>query len=389
MTSQAIRFAAYYAAFYMTLGVFLPYFPVWLEGRSISAEWIGWIGAAIYAGRFLVSPIGVRWSDRTKYQRRPIAALALLALLAFALHLPVNAPWLLVGLTLFASAGYFGQMPIADAFAMREARAGVISFGPVRALGSITFIIANLAAGALLDLTGTESVMLLVTSGAVLIAISALCLPNGVAERAPQEDRFDWVQLGRMLRGPFGWALLASACIQGAHGFYYFFSAIAWVEQGYSQLVVGFLWATGVVIEIAFLWWSGKGFLARMSPAQLLGLGAAASLLRWGMTALAPPLPVLFGLQLLHALTFAATYLGFLRFAVDSTPERHTATVQGINSALSGGLVMALVSAVSGYFYAWAGIGGFAIMLIPSAIGLFAAIALHRVSSLPQREKID
>ncbi len=389
MTSQAIRFAAYYAAFYLTLGVFLPYFPVWLEGRSISAEWIGWIGAAIYAGRFLVSPIGVRWSDRTKHQRRPIAALALLALLAFALHLPVNAPSLLVGLTLFASAGYFGQMPIADAFAMREARAGVISFGPVRALGSITFIIANLAAGALLDLTGTESVMLLVTSGAVLIAISALCLPNGVAERALQEDRFDWVQLGRMLRGPFGWALLASACIQGAHGFYYFFSAIAWVEQGYSQLVVGFLWATGVVIEIAFLWWSGKGILARMSPAQLLGLGAAASLLRWGLTALAPPLPVLFGLQLLHALTFAATYLGFLRFAVDSTPERHTATVQGINSALSGGLVMALVSAVSGYFYAWAGIGGFAIMLIPSAIGLFAAIALHRVSSLPQREKID
>lgn len=389
MNSQALRFAAYFGAFYLTLGAFLPYFPVWLEGREISNQWIGWIGAAVYAGRFLVSPLGARWSDRAKYQRRPIGALALIALLAFALHIPFTSPWMLLLLTFFASAGFFGQIPIADAFAMRESRAGAIPFGPVRAFGSAAFVVANLGAGFLLDLTGTESVMLMVVSGAMLIALSAYTLPNGVSEGSPQDHKIDWVQFGRMVRGPFGWALLASACVQGAHGFYYFFSAIAWAEQGYSQLIIGTLWATGVVIEIVFLWWSGKGVLARLTPAQLLGLGAAASILRWGLTALSPPLPVLFALQLLHALTFAATYIGFLRFAVDSTPERHTATVQGINSALSGGLVMALAAVASGYFYTWAGIAGFALMLVPAGIGLVGAIALHRVSSLPQRKKID
>ncbi len=389
MNLQALRFSAYFGAFYLTLGAFLPYFPVWLEGRGISAEWIGWIGAAGYAGRFLVSPIGARWSDRATYQRRPIAALALIALVAFAMHLPVNSPWPLLVLALLASAGFFGQIPIADAFAMRESRAGIIPFGPVRAFGSAAFVLANFVAGAILDLSGSESVMVFVTTGAVFIALTALALPKGVSDGKPEDHRIDWKQFGQMVRGPFGWALIASACVQGAHGFYYFFSAIAWAEQGHSQLVIGALWATGVVIEILFLWWSGKGILGRLTPAQLLGLGAVGSILRWGLTALGPPLPILFGLQLLHALTFAAAYIGFLRFAIDSTPERHTATVQAINSALSGGLVMAASAAASGYFYAWIGIGGFAVMLVPSALGLFAAIALHRVSSLPSVKKID
>ncbi|MBR9825859.1 MAG: MFS transporter [Alphaproteobacteria bacterium] len=389
MNSQVIRFAAYFGAFYLTLGVFLPYFPVWLEGRGISAEWIGWIGAAGYAGRLLVSPLGARLSDRAKFQRRPIAALALVSLVAFIMHLPVSSPWPLLALALLASAGFFGQIPLADAFAMRESRAGAIPFGPVRAFGSAAFVLANFAAGALLDLTGSESVMVFVSTGAALIVLTAFALPNGKSEGEVPDRRIDWVQFGRMVRGPFGLALLASACVQGAHGFYYFFSAIAWAEMGHSQLIIGALWATGVVIEIVFLWWSGKGILARLTPAQLLGLGAAGSIIRWGFTALGPPLPVLFGLQLLHALTFAATYLGFLRFAIDSIPESHTATAQAVNSALSGGLVMALAAAVSGYFYAWVGVGGFALMLFPSIIGLIAAIALHRVSALPQREKID
>ena len=389
MNSHSLRFAAYFGAFYLTLGAFLPYFPVWLEGRGISAEWIGWIGAAGYAGRFLIGPIAARWSDGARQQRHPIFSLSIIALVAFAMHLPTSSPWPLLFLAIFASAGYFGQIPLIDAFAMRESRAGKIPFGPVRAFGSATFVMANFAVGAMLDLTGSQSVMVFVVTGAVFISMTAFCLPDGSADSAPHDRSIDWVQIGRLVRGPFGWALLASASIQGAHGFYYYFSAIAWTEQGLSQFMVGALWATGVLIEIVFLWWSGKGILARLTPAQLLGLGAVGSIIRWGLTALAPPLPLLFGLQLLHALTFAATYIGFLRFAVDSVSDRHTATVQGINSALSGGLVMALASAASGYFYAWAGIGGFAIMLVPAAIGLFAAIALHRVSALPHSEEID
>ena len=387
--SPGFRFATYYGAFYLTLGAFLPYFPKWLEGRDLSAEWIGWIVAAGLAGRTLVSPLGARWADNARRNRDPILLFALAATLVFAVHYPVHSPWLLLVLSFLSGAVLFGQIPVIDAFALRQARDGLFVFGPVRAIGSVMFIISNFAAGALIDWRGSETILLCIVVGAVAIAIAAARLPAGEREPHPPKQEADFTVLRRMLAGPFGLALAASALIQGGHGFYYAFSAVAWSAQGYTDLTIGALWASGVAVEIVFLWISGRGWLGRLSPAALLILGGGGSILRWGLTAMAPPLWALFALQCLHALSFAATYLGFLRFAAHSVPDRFAATGQAINSALAGGVVMALASAVSGYFFARLGTAGFAIMILPAAAGLAAALLLHRVSTLPSRKEID
>jgi PPP family 3-phenylpropionic acid transporter len=283
----------------------------------------------------------------------------------------------------------FGQIPVIDAFALRQAREGLFVFGPVRAVGSMMFIISNFAAGALIDWRGSETILICIVFGAIAISIAAARLPAGERAPHPPKQEADFTALRRLVAGPFGLALAASALIQGGHGFYYAFSAVAWSAQGYSDLMIGALWACGVAVEIVFLWLSGRSWLGRLSPAALLMLGGGGSILRWGLTAMAPPLWALFALQCLHALSFAATYLGFLRFAAYSVPDRYAATGQAINSALAGGVVMALASAVSGYFFAQIGTAGFAIMILPAAAGLAAAILLHRVSALPRTNKID
>jgi PPP family 3-phenylpropionic acid transporter len=43
---------------------------------------------------------------------------------------------------------------------------------------------------------------------------------------------------------------------------------------------------------------------------RLILLGAGGGLIRWSITAFDPPLALLFALQLLHGLSFAATLLG-------------------------------------------------------------------------------
>jgi PPP family 3-phenylpropionic acid transporter len=297
---------------------------------------------------------------------------------------------MLLVLSFLSGALVFGQIPVIDAFAIRAARGGAFSFGPVRAFGSAMFIVANFAAGFLIDRFGTESILAWLILGAGLLALAAAWLPEG---RRPEETvrsgKGDLVHVLRMLAGPLGIALAASAMVQSGHGFYYAFSAKAWSEQGFSGTAIGALWATGVAFEIAFLWLSGRGLLGRASPAMLLAIGSAASVVRWGLTALSPPLWGLFVLQSLHALTFAATYVGFLRFASEWVPDEHAAFAQALNSALSGGLVMAAMSALSGYFYAQMGAAGFAAMILPAICGLGAALFLHRVQALPQREKID
>lgn len=387
--SPGFRFATYYGAFYLTLGAFLPYFPKWLAGRELSAEWIGWIVAAGLAGRTLVSPLGARWADSAARNRDPILLLAIGCCLVFALHTPVHSPWILLVLSFLSGAALFGQIPIIDAFAIRQARDGLFVFGPVRAVGSGMFIISNFAVGALIDWRGSETILVCILFGAAAILFAAARLPSGERAPHPAAAETDLNALRRLLSGPFALALTASALIQGAHGFYYAFSAVAWTAQGYSDLTIGALWASGVAVEIVFLWLSGHGRLGRLSPAALLALGGAGSIVRWGLTAMAPPLPILFAVQCLHAFSFAATYLGFLRFAAHSVPDRYAATGQAINSALAGGVVLALASAVSGYFFAQLGTAGFAIMIIPAAAGLVAALLLLRVSAFPRHDEID
>ena len=387
--TPAFRFAAYYGAFYLTLGAFLPYFPKWLDGRGLSPEWIGWIVAAGLAGRTLVSPLGARWGDTAKRRKDPIFVFAVLCCLVFILHAPFASPWPLLALSFMSGALLFGQIPLIDAFALRQARDEGFEFGPVRSVGSILFILSNFAAGALIDSQGTGSVLAWMIAGAGLLVLAAAWLPPGRRMTGQTVRRSQWGELGRLIRSPFGLALLASAFVQGGHGFYYAFSAVAWSDAGINDITIGALWATGVAVEVVFLWLSGKGRLGRLSAAAMLGLGAAASILRWGLTALSPPLLILFALQGLHALTFAASYLGFLRYAATAVPDDQAATAQAINSALSGGVVMAIASAVSGYFFARIGAGGFAIMIVPAVLGLAAAIALHRVSPLPPAKEID
>lgn len=389
MTPHSIRFAAYFGAFYFTLGAFLPYFPIWLEGRSLSPEWIGWIAAAGLVGRTLISPLGARWADKSPNRRDPVLLFAMAAAFLFLLHIPNSSAWILAALSFLVGAAFYGQIPLIDAFAMREDQKGLIVFGKVRAIGSAFFIVSNFTAGVVISRFGNEVVLSWLVFGACLTVVAAWFLPKGVRVHHGVEGHAEIVDIWKLVRGPFGLALFASAVIQGAHGFYYIFSAVAWSAQGHSEWIIGALWASGVLIEIIFLWMSGHGILARLSPSFLLTIGAVGSILRWGLLALSPPLSILFLLQNLHALSYAATYLGFLRYATHMIPERFSATAQGLNSALSGGVVMVIVSAASGYLYARIGAAGFAAMMVPAILGLILALLLSRQSALPKSGKMD
>jgi PPP family 3-phenylpropionic acid transporter len=372
------RFALFYGAFYLGFGAYLPYMPVWFEGRGLSPELIGLAAGAGMAGRVIAAPLGAALADRMLKRRHAVLGFALAAALVFAAHAPATHPGVIVVLAGLAGAAYTGVVPIIDAFAMREAKTRRFAFGPPRALGSAAFIAGNLGCGALIGVFGGEAALYWTLLGAALAVIAALFLPEGRrAPAAPGHARSGGVAdlIAALSRGGLPLAFAASALVQGAHGFYYAFSAVAWQAQGIPAQSVGALWASGVAAEIVFFTLIARHF-TRFDPAWLLVLGAAASVVRWGLLALAPPLSVLFALQMLHALSFGATYLGFLRYAADQAPDRYGATAQAVNSALSGGLVLAGATYASGFAYAAFGAGGFAVMAAPAGLGLFCAAAL-------------
>lgn len=369
--SRQIRFALFFAAFYIGFGAYLPYMPVWYEMRGMSPELIGLAGAAGMIGRIVAAPLGAFWFDRAARRRNPIIVFVLLALILFIAHWPIHSPVLLIVMAGLAGAALTGAIPIVDAFAMHQSRTKGFGFGPARAMGSASFIVGNIGAGVLIGLMGPPVALVWIVSGLALASLSLFLLPPGRR-----------VGSGRKTGNPGGASVLwqsgfllafaASAMIQSAHGFYYAFSALAWKSQGIDTGLVGLLWALGVGSEIILLTFATALF-KRLSAAQLLAMGAAASILRWGLLALAPPIWVLVPLQGLHALTFGASYLGFIRFASETAPDRFTGTAQAINSALSGGLALALVTALSGLAFAEFGVRGFGFMMIPASLGLACA----------------
>lgn len=369
------RFALFYGAFYLGFGAYLPYMPVWYAERGLSPEMIGIAAAAGMVGRVAVAPLGAFWSDRASRRRDAILAFSLASLCVFLAHIPGTHAVVILVLAGLSGAAVTGVIPLVDAFAMGEARREGFAFGIPRAIGSGLFVVGNLGAGALISAFGGEAVLVWVLGGAALTALAAALLPEGRIAAMPGGGRETPPPLRILLTAGLPLAFAASALIQGAHGFYYAFSALAWRADGVPAWAIGLLWATGVGAEIVFFAvWSKV--LRGWSPAAMMALAGGVAVVRWIALALSPPLWMLFPLQTLHAFSFAASYLGFLRYAADHAPERLAATAQAVNSALSGGLVLAGATFVSGLAFAAFGTAGFALMAVPAGLGAICALWL-------------
>ena len=91
---------------------------------------------------------------------------------------------------------------------------------------------------------------------------------------------------------PFVWMLIAAALIQSSHAVVYSFSTIHWKSIGFSESLIGVLWAEGVLAEIILFQYSGL-VLYRISPTMLIVIAAAAGIIRWSIMGYTDFLPVL------------------------------------------------------------------------------------------------
>lgn len=371
----SFRYAAHYAAFFCVFGAVLPYLPVWLQGRGLSPEAIGLAAGAGMVGRVIVSPLAARFMDGADRRRDVLIAISWLSLAAFLALVPTGGIVALIALPAFALAINGGQTPLLDAVAIRASTRDGFSFGKVRAAGSAAFVVANVVAGFLVGKFGGEAALTWMIAGSCLTLGTAYLLPSDPPRRTKSQTPQPKWRLRAMLTPALILALVSSALVQGGHGFNYGFSTLAWRDQGISPQIIGLLWAWAVIAEIIFLWRSAH-WLSGWKSEYLIIVGAVASIIRWGLLSLSPPLWAIFVLQTLHALTYTATYLGFIRFASQHVPERYSASAQAMSSALSGGVVLAATTAISGVMFDRFGAGGFAGMMLPAALGGGLAIWL-------------
>ncbi|MCG8381700.1 MAG: MFS transporter, partial [Gammaproteobacteria bacterium] len=88
---------------------------------------------------------------------------------------------------------------------------------------------------------------------------------------------------------------------------------------------------------------------------RLFFLAALSGLVRWTGLSVSTDLPVLIGLQLLHAGTFALTHLAVFEFISQRIPPQLTASAQTLYDIVSAAVVFALAMMLAGALYEYRG----------------------------------
>jgi MFS transporter, PPP family, 3-phenylpropionic acid transporter len=376
-----VRVSVHFCLLYAALGAILPYVPVWLkDAKGLSSAEIGLTLACISFVRVLAGPLVAAWAEGLREARTQMVVLAVLSaglFVGYGLTGPVVAV-IVVGVlfgVLFQT-----QMPLGEANAMRvtEESPGKLHYGHIRALGSATFIVANLGAGMLIQYHGAWA-----GYGWIVVALTAVFLASLFLPGWPRSEALKSGAPGfgarlsggmKVFRTPGLLPLvIAASLIQAAHGFYYGFASNLWIAQGVPASLVGMLWSVGVVAEIAFLVLIAPR-LDRVNPALLLLLAAAASVLRWGIYATAPPVWLTLPLQALHLATFGLTLMGTMRYITNVVAPQNLNSAQQLASALVFAPVMGVATLSAGFLEERFGAGGYAGAAVLALIGGLVAL---------------
>ncbi|MDE0059503.1 MAG: 3-phenylpropionate MFS transporter [Defluviicoccus sp.] len=371
---MAIRLALFYAAVFLFVGVALPFWPVWLTAKGLSATEIGLTITAGAWVRIAAPALAAHVADRRGRRRGVLILLAGTSLAAHLLFLIAEGFAALLAVSILAAIVFTPIIPMGENMTLLASRARRFDYGRVRLWGSIAFIAGAILGGRAVGDAGADAILWLVLGTLALTVLAALAMPETGSPPARRH-----VPLAALLSDPPMIVFLVTASlIQASHAAAYGFATLAWRESGIDDDVIGLLWAEGVLAEIV-LFALGGGLAARLGPARMLAIAAAAGIVRWVGLAVEPGLGWLVALQALHALTFGAAHLGAMLYLVRAIPPEHSASAQALYSGASMGLVMGGATILAGALYDDVGAGAFYAMAAMSAGGLAGAALLARV----------
>ncbi|PVE23687.1 MFS transporter [Microvirga sp. KLBC 81] len=380
-----IRLGALQAASFVSYGVYLPFFPLWLQSKALSPTIIGFVVAIPIVVRIIATAPLLSLADRSFGARRLLLASHMGQMLGFPLLMPTDNSAVimtLVALIAFAQAAVIPGNDLVSTNAVQ--RYPGLNYGRIRGSGSVAFFITNIVAGYLVGAFGPNVVVVALTLIPILgVSATLMAVPNEVPDHLlkPQDkEKKASPALPKVL-----WLLLiAGAVTQGSHGALNAFASIHWRSLGFSDAAIGYFWAAGVIAEILVFILLGRA-VGRGSGVGLILLGSTAAAIRFSVMSLQPGWGVTLVLQIMHSLSFAATHIGTMAALTALAPMQARGRAQGIYGSLAA-LTTAISTIGSGMIYERAGPLVFAAMAPLGAIGfVLMLVVIGKLKAQPQR----
>ncbi len=363
------RLSSFYLFYFASIGVIVPYWPLYLQSLQFSPREIGELMAIVMATKIIAPNIWGWIADHTGKRMMIVRAGSLLAAVSFtAVFFGQSYLWMAMLMAVF-SFFWNATLPQFEATTFTHLGDQTHRYSSIRLWGSIGFVFAAMILGWQLEAHGAQDLPWILFGLFMLIWLMSLLVPEQAAGHMSLDEQHIW----NVVKRPEVAALIAVVfLLQLSHGPYYTFYTIYMEEHGYSRTLIGLLWALGVIAEIIVFLVMHR-LIPRFGLRMLLLFSLFVAIIRWSMLAwFVDSLALMVVNQLLHAATFGIYHAVAIQYFHAYFRGRHQGRGQALYSSMSFGAGGAVGALLGGY--AWTGLGSTATYLSAAAVSLLALV---------------
>jgi PPP family 3-phenylpropionic acid transporter len=338
------RIAGFYFFYYAFIGMFAPYWSLYLKSIGFDAVEISILLSVQPVMRMLAPNL---WGWLADHTGRRLFVLKIAATLSAFFYMGVfftTSFWGMLLVLALMSFFWSASMPLVEATTLSYLGKHSTRYGRIRSWGSIGFIMTVVGLGYAFD---HIAIAWLLWAGLVC-EVGILIFSRQIPHTEVSEHHTDTLPIKQIVFKPRVLALLGACfCMSVAHGPYYTFYSIYLVEHGYAKSAIGGLWALGVICEIGVFFimpWLAN----RYGYTRILLASFACAVMRFLMIGwYVDMLVVLLIAQVLHAATFGAYHAASVGLVHEFFKGRHQAKGQALFGSLTygaGGMVGGLAS---------------------------------------------
>ena len=348
-------YGLYYFFHYAFHAVAIVYLPVHCKNIGFSPFEVAVVASAVYLAISFTSPYFLHIS-KSKINAGTLALVSsLISLGVFYFAFSLSSFLLFTFVFFVVCVLCKGVLAVIEAKAIRDTEEQKGKFQLIRRWGSIGFIVCLYIVGSIIDSSGWRNILpaglvaLLFTAISVFPLKKSLRDSNIVGSNAESEGKFVWTP-------QFVTLLIIQCLVWFAHAPLYVYLSIYLQELGWTASDISLAWNVGVLAEILFFTLSYI-IEQRFSLYTILRVGILLSVLRWFLLAtVTSPTAILLS-QLLHAASFAATYLctAKLTFRMLADADRD----KGQGYLIAGGMGIGSLSGRFAFGYAASFLGSY------------------------------
>ena len=329
------RLSRFYFFYYFFVGLFVPYWGLYLQSKSFTAFQIGVLLSLFQISRIFAPNFWGWLADHTNKRARWIRLASFIGCLGYIGIFWADSFFLIFLVMMSMSLFTSSTIPLAESLTLSHLASTNGSYSNIRLWGSVGFIIASFFLGILIDKYSVTILVWALLLTQLIILFLSFSIPDKKFELIGDTKRSIW----KILKKPEVISLLIGCALMvSSHGLLYNFYSIFLKEQNYSSFLIGLLWSIGVIFEI-FIFILMPKILGKVNLKEVLLISLFLAVIRFFLIGYyVDILWVLILAQILHAATFGSFHVASVELVSNHFNREHHSRGQSIYNSITYGL---------------------------------------------------